>query len=146
MGIANVTVLAGLTPQDDVSVVVYDLDGVITRKDSFTAFLGERFRRAPLRLLATLPAVGLMLLSPRPGRRRRMAQRVTEIALAGMHEHDYGFIAAAFGRRIDRDPEWMCAETAWRIRQQRAAGVRIVIATATEKRLAEALLASVEVP
>lgn len=138
--------MAALTRQDDVSVVVYDLDGVITRKDSFTAFVGERLRRAPLRLLAVLPAVGLMLLSAQPGRRRRIAHRVTEIALAGLHEDDYGVLVAAFGHRICQDPAWVRDETVQRIRRQHAAGVRIVIATATERRPAEALLASAGVP
>lgn len=108
--------------------------------------MAQRFRQSPQRLLATLPAVGLMLLSPRPGRRRRIAHRVAEIVLAGLAEHDYAALAADFGRRIGRDPEWMRAETVQRIRHQHAEGMQIVIATATERRLAEALLASAEVP
>lgn len=123
-------------------MVVCDLDGVITRKDSFTAFMGQRLRRAPLRLIAALPAMGLMLLSTRPARRQQMAHRVTEIALAGLDERDYGVLVTAFGHRIGADPAWVRNETVQRLRQQHAAGVRIVIATATERRLAEALLAS----
>lgn len=146
LGFANVTIMAALTRHDDVSVVVYDLDGVITRKDSFTAFVGERLRRAPLRLLPVVPAVGLMALGTRPGRRRRIAHRITEIALAGLNERDYGILAAAFGHRIGRDPAWVRAEAVQRLRQQHAAGVRIVVATASERRLAEALLASAGVP
>lgn len=138
--------MAALTRRDDVSVVVYDLDGVITRKDSFTAFMGQRLRRAPLRLIAALPAMGLMLLSTRPARRQQMAHRVTEIALAGLDERDYGVLVTAFGHRIGADPAWVRNETVQRLRQQHAAGVRIVIATATERRLAEALLASAGVP
>lgn len=131
---------------DDLSMVVYDLDGVITRKDSFAYFIGERLRRTPLRLIAALPAIGLMLLSTRPARRRLIAHRVTEIALAGLTEHDYAALAADFGRRIGSDLTWVRAETVQRIRQEHAEGIRIVIATATERRLAEALLASAGVP
>lgn len=138
--------MVALTRQDDVSVVVYDLDGVITRKDSFTAFMGQRLRRAPLRLLAALPAMGLMLLSTRPARRQQMAHRVTEMALAGLDERDFGVVVTAFGHRIGADAAWVRNETVQRIRRQHAAGVRIVIATATERRLAEALLASAGVP
>lgn len=138
--------MAALTRQDDIRIVVYDLDGVITRKDSFTFFMGERLRQTPQRLMAVLPAVGLMLLSRQPGRRQRIAHRVTEIALGDLNEHDYSVLAAEFGHRIGSDLTWVRAETVQRIRQQHAAGVRIIIATATERRLAEALLASADIP
>ena len=134
------------TRQEDTSVVVYDLDGVITRKDSFMAFVWVRLRRAPLRMLAALQAVGPMLLSAQPGRRRRIAHRVTEIALAGLNEHDYAALVTAFGRRIGSDPHWVRTGTVRLIRDQHAAGVWIVIATATERRLAKALLSSADVP
>lgn len=138
--------MAALTRREDCAVVVYDLDGVITRKDSFVAFMTLRFRQAPQRIATVLIAVALGLLSTRPGRRRRITHRVTAIALTGLNTDDYAALTTAFGRQIGCDPKWVRAETVQRIRQQHAAGVRIVIATATERRLAEALLASADVP
>ena len=132
--------------RDGTAVVVYDLDGVITRRDSFTAVVVDRLRRAPLRLLKALPAVVPMVLSMRADRRQRAARRVAQIALGGLHEPGYITLATAFGRRIGASPSWVRDEAVQRIRRQHAEGARIVIATATERRLAEALLAAAGIP
>lgn len=130
------------SPASDIpgTVVIYDLDGVITRHDSFTALVLARLWHDPLRLLRALSAVAL-LVSPRRGRRYRAGARVTAIALAGLREGDYATIAASFGERLGSDPAWIRPEAVERVRRQRAQGARIVIATASERRLAQALLA-----
>lgn len=125
---------------------MYDLDGVITTRDSFTAFVVEQLRRRPLRLFRVLPAAVMMLLSRQEKRRRDAAARVTEVALSGLRDNDYSGLAAAFGKRIGNDHSWIRAATVERIRRQSAQGTRIVVATATERRLAQALLAQAEVP
>lgn len=130
----------------DREVVIYDLDGVITAKDTFSALIGAQLRRAPIRLLRALPVVALMLLGRRAGSRGAAARKVTEIALTGMSEKEYNELAVAFGSRVGGDSRWIRASTVERMRDQRDAGVRIIIATATEHRLAEALLARAEVP
>lgn len=127
-------------------LIVYDLDGVITTRDSFSALILARLRRAPLRLLRALPATAVMLLGAQERRRRVAAARVAEIALAGMRDEDYTELASTFGDRIGEDPAWMRVGTVERIRRQHSRGVRIVIATATEERLAQALLARAGVP
>lgn len=127
-------------------MIVYDLDGVITTRDSFTALIVEQLRRAPLRLLRALPAAATMLVSRRETRKRRAAARVAAIALTGMSDDYYTALATKFGTRIGGDPAWIRAETVERIRGQNAQGVRVVIATATEHRLARALLARAGVP
>lgn len=138
--------MTNTTPEAHPAVIVYDLDGVITTRDSFTALIIEQLRRAPLRLLQALPAAATMLVSRREKRKRRAAARVAAIALTGMSDDDYTALAVRFGTRIGGDPEWIRAETVERIRVQSAEGVRVVIATATEHRLAQALLAQAGVP
>lgn len=127
-------------------MIVYDLDGVITTRDSFTALIVEQLRRSPLRLLQALPAAATMLASRREKRKRQAAARVAAIALTGMSDDDYAALATSFGTRIGGDPAWIRAETVERIRRQSAQGMRVVIATATEQRLAQALLAQAAVP
>lgn len=133
--------MTSTTPGEHPAVIVYDLDGVITTRDSFTALMVEQLRRAPLRLMRALPAAATMLMTRREKRKRQAAARVAAIALTGMSDDDYTALATRFGNRIGGDPAWIRAETVERIRRQNAQGVRVVIATATEQRLAQALLA-----
>lgn len=139
------SLMSAAEPFDDPHLVVYDLDGVVTRKDTFTAFVVERLRRAPLLLLRALPAVGAMLLRSGEGR-RRSARRVAEIALTGLDERGHSALAADFARRIVAKPSWVRAETVHRMRRQHAAGAQIVVATACEQHLARALLAHAGAP
>ncbi|WP_431792002.1 HAD family hydrolase [Kocuria palustris] len=125
---------------------MYDLDGVLTTRDSFTALVIEQLRRAPLRLMRALPAAAVMLVSGREQRKRQAAARVAAIALRGMSDDEYTALATGFGTRIGGDRAWIRIDTVERIRRQSAQGVRIVIATATEQRLAQALLAQAGVP
>jgi phosphatidylglycerophosphatase C len=99
-------------------VVVYDLDGVITTRDSFTALILMRLRKAPLRLVQALPAAAAMLLGRHGELRHRAARRVAEIALAGMVERDYAELALAFGNSIGGDASWIRPEAVQRIRRQ----------------------------
>ena len=115
---------------------MYDLDGVITRKDTFTALVVGQLMRSPLRLLRALPVLVNMLRGKKPEASRRIA----EIALAGMTDTDYTALATQLGRKIAADTKWMRFSAVQRIRHQHESGAPIIIATATERRLAEALL------
>lgn len=143
---ANVNRMTTPPPEVHTEVIVYDLDGVITTRDSFTALIIEQLRRRPMRLMRALPAATTKLLSTHEERRRDAAARVTKIALSSLRDDDYARLAAAFGNRIGNDPSWIRPTTVERIRRQSAQGAKIVVATATERRLAQALLAQVGVP
>ncbi|MGC3020806.1 haloacid dehalogenase-like hydrolase [Brevibacterium sp. FAM 24630] len=123
-------------------LVVYDLDGVITRKDTFTALVIGRLVRSPSRFLRALPAC-LTFLS---GRKAQASRRIAEIALSGMSDDDYSTLAERLGQKFGADSRWMRSDAVERVRRQHAYGSRIVIATATEHRLASALLATAEIP
>lgn len=144
--IATVFGMTSTTPGEHPAVVVYDLDGVITTRDSFTALIVEQLRRAPPRLLQALPTAATMLVSKHEKCKRQAAARIAAIALTGMSLDDYTTLATSFGKRIGGDPAWIRGETVERIRRQSAQGIRVVIATATEQLLAQALLAHARVP
>ena len=77
-------------------VVVYDLDGVITRKDTFTALVAMRLVRSPLRLLQSIPVI----VSGIRGWKAQLSQKITEIALAGMAGDRYEELAEHLGRKF----------------------------------------------
>lgn len=123
-------------------LVVYDLDGVITRKDTFTALVMSRLVRSPLRMLRSLSAATLLLSE----RKAQGSRRIAEVALSGMTDDSYTALAERLGRRFAADAKWIRGDTVQRIRRQHEQGSRIVIVTATEHRLAHTLLAAAEVP
>lgn len=126
--------------------VVYDLDGVITTKDSFAALIVHRLARSPLRLLRALPHVASWAAARDPERRADAARRIASLALRGMREDEYDRLARRLGRRLGSDPVWIRPGVVARIQQQHAGGASIIIATASEERLARALLETAGVP
>lgn len=128
------------------SLAVYDLDGVITRRDTFSALVFERLRARPFRLVRALPTAARMIISRNSDQRHRAARRISEFALRGLSRDEYDALAIALGHRFGRDPSWVRPTTIARIQAQHNAGTRIVIATATERLLAKSLLASASVP
>lgn len=127
-------------------IAIYDLDGVVTFKDTFGALLTERLRSSPGRLLRALPAAIRWATARRPEQRAVSAGHLARIALSGMREVEYAQYARTVGRRIAHDPAWIRADIVHRIRAQHASGTRIVIATASEERLAQAFLQQAGVP
>lgn len=121
-------------------VVIYDLDGVVTRKDSFTALLLYRLRTSPVRLVLTLPRAILWACARHSYDRARAARNIAARALRGMTDDEYTNLARSMGKRLGRDPNWIRQDMVERIQRQYAAGDHIVLATASEQRLAEALL------
>lgn len=131
------------TPSESADLFVYDLDGVITRKDTFAALLASCSLRSPRTLARSLPGL-LRWASAREQRRREHYSRVlTESVLLSMSEREYVALAARLGDRMAADSGWIRQEIVNRIAAQRASGASVVIATATERRLAECLLRGV---
>ena len=123
-----------------VRIAIYDMDKTITRAPTWTRFLiaGAR-RRAPWRL-ALLPVVGLVAL----GHPLRLIDRarlkgVTQTLMLGrrMTEAELAALVDAFAETIDADD--VMAEARDRIAADRAAGYRLVLATASYRYYAEAI-------
>lgn len=127
---------------DRPELVVYDLDGVITRKDTFTALIAYRLFRSPLCLFRSVWTALTTLGESKASSSRRIA----ETALDGMTDGEYTALAEQLGQKFASDSKWIRTEAVHRIRRQHAQGARIVIATASERRLAEALLEGAGIP
>lgn len=127
-------------------VIVYDLDGVITSRDTFTAFTAGELCRRPLRLLPTVPVTLLRFFSRNEEYRRVSGLFIARIALRGVDDRTFGRRVTDFGRRVGRSHAWIRSSTVDRIRRKKDQGATIVIATATERRLAAALLETAGVP
>lgn len=128
------------------TVVVYDLDGVFTRLDTYTAFTIEQLLRRPLRLLRAIPIAVSRLFSEDEESRRLGGVRIARIALSGLHDAEYTRRVNRFGRLIGNNHWCIRATAVVRVRRQKAQGATIIIATATDRRLAQPLLEHAGVP
>lgn len=125
-----------------VRLAIYDMDKTVTRRATWTRFLiaGAR-RRAPWRL-ALLPVAGLLAIGhPLRLIDRAGLKRATQRVMLGRRigAADMDALVAAFAEAIDRD-EVMAAARA-RITDDRAAGYRLVLATASYGHYAGAIAA-----
>ncbi|AQP49359.1 hypothetical protein BW730_12565 [Tessaracoccus aquimaris] len=124
---------------------VYDLDGVITTRDTLTALIVERLRSRPGRALRAIPHAATRLFC-RGAARHDRARAVVGHALAGLGLDEYERLAATVGARLGSDSRWIRRAVCERLRSRHAAGARIVIATASEELLVRALLEGAGVP
>ncbi|WP_394288212.1 haloacid dehalogenase-like hydrolase [Corynebacterium variabile] len=127
-------------------VIVYDLDGVITTRDTFTLFTAGQLCRRPLRLIPTVPVTVRRFFSRDEEYRRTSGLVIARIALRGLGDDTFARHVTDFGRRVGHSRAWIRSSTVDRIRRQKEQGATIVIATATERRLAAALLETAGVP
>ncbi|WP_291475003.1 haloacid dehalogenase-like hydrolase [Corynebacterium sp.] len=128
------------------SLIVYDLDGVITTRDTYTTFTVGELCRRPWRLVPAIPLAVRRFLSRDEEVRRILGVRIARIAHRGFHDADYSHHVEDFGRRVGGSRTWIRESAVDRIRRQKAQGATIVIATATERRLAANLLEAAGVP
>jgi len=124
-------------------VVVFDFDGVLVRGDSFESFLRSRLRAQPWRLLLALPVLPLvpLLMSTAAGK-GWLARVFTRVATLGHGEAGFRRIVLAFAQRFGANPGNFLADGLAQVREHRAAGDRVIIASATEGHLLDCLLHS----
>lgn len=121
--------------------MVFDLDGVLSARDTFSALLVAHATRHPTALLRALPTIpGWWRSRSDTTRNAAAARRVTAAALAGLGHDGYALLADRLGAAWGADPGWVRRDVVHRLDGLRAAGHRIVVATATERRLATAFL------
>ncbi|PCD04075.1 HAD-IB family hydrolase [Sphingomonas spermidinifaciens] len=123
-----------------VRIAIYDMDKTITRAPTWTRFLVAGARaRAPWRL-ALLPLAGLIALGhPLRLLDRARLKRVTQRLMLGsrLSAGEVAALVEAFAETIDADA--VMAEARARIAADRAAGYRLVLATASYRYYAEAI-------
>lgn len=134
---------AAAAGDDPREVAVFDLDGVLTRRDTFTLFVLGRFRRHPLRVALALPLVPLMLL---PASRRWAITLAVRLSLLRLSVAAYQAQAAAFAQRLATTPRALQPGCVAQARAHLDGGARVVFATASEQALARALLDAVGLP
>lgn len=118
-------------------VVLFDLDGVLTRRDTFAGFVTRRLLRGPLRLALALPLVPFMALAPT---RRTAMTLLVQLALTGLSTDRYRARAAAYGAGLARRPRAIQRDCVEQIRRHLAEGARVIVVTACEEAVARALL------
>ncbi|MBB4664686.1 haloacid dehalogenase-like hydrolase [Conexibacter arvalis] len=135
--------LAGLPRLGPGETALFDLDGVLTRKDTFAGFVVGRLRRRPLRLALALPLVPFMLLPPT---RRPAVTLAVKLALMRLTTEGYRAEAASYADALAATPRAIqhgCVEEA---RRHLDAGARVVFVTACEATVARELLDAVGLP
>ena len=126
---------------DDRRVVLFDLDGVLTSKDTFATLVARRLRRSPWRLVGALPALPLMAATGRwPRWRGPFSRYLVRMALFGMTPEQARESTTDLGRDFARNPHWLNEDGIRAARRHVADGDRVVVVTATERSLARALL------
>lgn len=130
-----------MTAPDSRRVVLFDLDGVLTRRDTFGTLVTRRLQRQPWRLPATGPALPLLGLSVSvPRLRGPVARHLVRSALFGVSLKAGREECAALGAEFAATPSWLRAEAIAAAIEYVDAGARVVVVTATERHLARALL------
>lgn len=132
-------------PAPNGRVVVFDFDGVLVRGDSFETFLRARLRRAPWRLLPVLPLlpfVPVLLMSA--WGKGWLARLFTRVATLGSDEEGFRRSVQLFAEEFSRDPRNFNAQAVARLRRHLVEGERVIVCSATEQGLLDALMSTLE--
>jgi phosphatidylglycerophosphatase C len=132
-----------LVPLGPGAVALFDLDGVLTRRDTFAGFVVTRLRRRPLRLAPALLLVPFMLL---PATRRPAVTAAVKLALLRLSVADYRAEAAAYADALAATPRAIQHGCVAEARRHLDAGARVVFVTACEEWIARPLLDAVGLP
>jgi len=126
-------------------LAIYDMDKTITRAPTWTRFLVHYARRHAPHRLALLPMAG-MIAAGHPLRLidRRGLKQVTHRLMIGARTNDVRLARAAAGFAAREGRRGLFPAARARIEADRAAGYRIIIATASHRFYAEAIAALVD--
>ncbi len=123
------------------ATVLFDLDGVITSRDTFATLVTRRLVRAPWRLALALPALPLMAATgARPQWRGPVSRYLVRVALLGTDPEGAREVGRRLAEEFARRPDWLCPAGLDAARRHLAVGDQVVVVTATEQTLARALL------
>lgn len=132
--------------QPTTSVTLFDLDGVLTSKDTMAALIVQRLKRKPFRLLMVLPIYAVAVIA---GSHRELAARANRLAVQvtfkGLSGPEYFDLASGAGRRLAAQPGFIREDLIQHCRNTQKAS-RVVIVTASELRLVESLLDATGLP
>ncbi len=127
--------------------VVFDLDGVLARRDTQAELIRRQLTSHPVRaIVGILPVAGWTVLKNFTGSRVVMSRVLGRIALSGLSETAYGDLARRTGGALGADPAWVIAEGIAALRGHLDDGDDVVVTTGTEERLSRAFLDAAGVP
>jgi phosphatidylglycerophosphatase C len=122
-------------------VVLFDLDGVLTSRDTFATLVARRLARQPWRLPLALPALPLLALGAAGPRLRGAVSRyLVRVAFLGVALRDGLRESRGLGAEFAARPAWLRAAALRTVREHLERGDRVLVVTATEGGLARALL------
>jgi len=125
-------------------IVLFDLDGVLTHRDTMSHVVIRRFAQHPLRIPFGAPMLALSLLLPAvSGTRAKLNRRLVALALRGLQHTDYNAIADDAGDRLALSPRWPVLTAIARVKHHVELGDRVIVTTASERRLARQYLDAV---
>jgi phosphatidylglycerophosphatase C len=130
-------------PERDRGTVLFDLDGVLLRCDAFTVLIRHALARRPWRFFPAAVLLTTSLALP-PGRPRRFGvnRALVRLALRGIDEARYDALAVRIGTELAKSAfrnDTLIDEAS----HCRDAGSRVIVVTATERRLARSYLDAV---
>lgn len=132
------------------ALALFDLDGVLSRRDTMATLVIRVLRTRPWRVLAVVPlVVAAAAASPAGDLRPRLNRALVRIALRGMTRETYDRLARSTGAALAGNPRVPSEPLRARVRQE-LERARVVVVTASEQTLARAFvdglgLTSVEV-
>ena len=126
---------------DAAAVVLFDLDGVLTRKDTFATLVVRRLKASPWRLALALPALpALAVTGATPRWRGPISRYLVRVALLGLTPARARKLGVDLATEFASTPEWLQLAGIAAARNHLAAGDRVLVVTATERTLARTLL------
>ena len=121
-------------------VTLFDLDGVLSKKDTMGTLVVQRLRRHPTLLIAAVPLALLARIAPPPGRLKpAINRRLVALALRGLTESAYRKLAESTALTLASLPTNISVQALSEFEAARAIG-RVIVTTATEHHLATAYL------
>lgn len=127
--------------------VVFDLDGVLARRDTMAELIRRQLTSHPVRAIVGIVPVAAWVVLKNFRRTRVVMSRVLgRIALSGLSDDSYSDLARRTGGALGADPGWVIAEGIAALRAHLDAGDYVTVTTGTEERLSRAFLDAAGVP
>ncbi len=130
-----------MTPAERPPVILFDLDGVLAREDTFSVFVRRQLRARAWRIPLAAPALpALAVTGELPTLRGLLARHVVRVALLGLSLEEATAALGALGREFAATPAWLYRDGIDCAREHLDEGHRVIVVTASERHLARALL------
>ncbi|MDO9378360.1 MAG: haloacid dehalogenase-like hydrolase [Nocardioidaceae bacterium] len=126
---------------DDRPTALFDLDGVLTHRDTMTRYVSQVLFRDWWRVPASIPGlIGIGLTRRSPALRRIPAKALVQVAMFGADRERVVARLHQVGQEFASHREWITVQAVAEARRRLSDGERVVVTTASAEPLARALL------